>query len=58
MGNLLIAIHFCSEDVDECAVGSDCDKHASCTNSDGSYICTCIPPYTGDGKMCLGNSIL
>ncbi|XP_073447245.1 sushi, von Willebrand factor type A, EGF and pentraxin domain-containing protein 1 isoform X2 [Aquarana catesbeiana] len=40
-------------DVDECAVGSDCDKHASCTNTEGSYICTCISPYTGNGKMCL-----
>ncbi|KAM9329386.1 sushi, von Willebrand factor type A, EGF and pentraxin domain-containing protein 1 [Gastrophryne carolinensis] len=39
-------------DVDECAVGSDCDKHASCTNTDGSYICTCIHPYSGDGKIC------
>ncbi|XP_051818518.1 sushi, von Willebrand factor type A, EGF and pentraxin domain-containing protein 1 [Antechinus flavipes] len=39
-------------DVDECAVGSDCDKHASCLNTNGSYICTCISPYTGDGKKC------
>ncbi|XP_039199397.1 sushi, von Willebrand factor type A, EGF and pentraxin domain-containing protein 1-like [Crotalus tigris] len=39
-------------DVDECAVGSDCDSHASCFNTNGSYICTCIHPYTGDGKKC------
>ncbi|XP_013908079.1 PREDICTED: sushi, von Willebrand factor type A, EGF and pentraxin domain-containing protein 1-like [Thamnophis sirtalis] len=39
-------------DVDECAVGSDCDSHASCLNTNGSYICTCIHPYTGDGKKC------
>nr|XP_056705184.1 sushi, von Willebrand factor type A, EGF and pentraxin domain-containing protein 1 [Euleptes europaea] len=39
-------------DVDECAVGSDCDEHASCLNTNGSYICTCIHPYTGDGKKC------
>ncbi|XP_070977615.1 sushi, von Willebrand factor type A, EGF and pentraxin domain-containing protein 1 isoform X2 [Oncorhynchus clarkii lewisi] len=39
-------------DVDECALGSDCDEHASCQNTDGSYICTCIHPYTGDGKNC------
>nr|XP_045229548.1 sushi, von Willebrand factor type A, EGF and pentraxin domain-containing protein 1 [Macaca fascicularis] len=39
-------------DVDECAVGSDCSEHASCLNIDGSYVCSCIPPYTGDGKNC------
>ncbi|KAK9524849.1 hypothetical protein VZT92_017214 [Zoarces viviparus] len=39
-------------DVDECALGSDCDEHASCQNTDGSYTCTCIHPYSGDGKNC------
>ncbi|XP_026155176.1 sushi, von Willebrand factor type A, EGF and pentraxin domain-containing protein 1 isoform X2 [Mastacembelus armatus] len=39
-------------DVDECALGSDCDHHASCQNTDGSYTCTCIHPYSGDGKHC------
>ncbi|MEE6459030.1 hypothetical protein FKM82_000515 [Ascaphus truei] len=39
-------------DVDECAVGSDCDEHASCQNTNGSYICTCILPYNGNGKKC------
>ncbi|KAE8279214.1 Sushi, von Willebrand factor type A, EGF and pentraxin domain-containing protein 1 [Larimichthys crocea] len=39
-------------DVDECALGSDCDEHASCQNTEGSYTCTCIHPYRGDGKNC------
>uniref|UniRef100_H3AD23 Sushi, von Willebrand factor type A, EGF and pentraxin domain containing 1 n=1 Tax=Latimeria chalumnae TaxID=7897 RepID=H3AD23_LATCH len=39
-------------DVDECALGSDCDEHATCLNTNGSYICTCIESYTGDGKHC------
>uniref|UniRef100_A0A8C2PBT7 Sushi, von Willebrand factor type A, EGF and pentraxin domain containing 1 n=1 Tax=Capra hircus TaxID=9925 RepID=A0A8C2PBT7_CAPHI len=39
-------------DVDECAVGSDCSEHASCLNTNGSYVCSCILPYTGDGKNC------
>ncbi|MGH0158069.1 UNVERIFIED_CONTAM: hypothetical protein FKN15_073952, partial [Acipenser sinensis] len=40
------------ENVDECALGSDCDEHSNCYNTDGSYTCTCIPPYYGDGKNC------
>uniref|UniRef100_A0A671PAW8 Sushi, von Willebrand factor type A, EGF and pentraxin domain-containing protein 1 n=1 Tax=Sinocyclocheilus anshuiensis TaxID=1608454 RepID=A0A671PAW8_9TELE len=39
-------------DVDECSLGSECDEHASCQNTDGSHICTCIPPYSGDGRTC------
>uniref|UniRef100_A0A8C4EGK4 Sushi, von Willebrand factor type A, EGF and pentraxin domain-containing protein 1 n=1 Tax=Dicentrarchus labrax TaxID=13489 RepID=A0A8C4EGK4_DICLA len=39
-------------DVDECALGSDCDEHASCQNTEGSYTCTCTHPYSGDGKNC------
>ncbi|KAI5629830.1 sushi, von Willebrand factor type A, EGF and pentraxin domain-containing protein 1 isoform X1 [Silurus asotus] len=39
-------------DMDECALGSDCDENASCHNTDGSYTCTCIYPFTGDGKSC------
>lgn len=45
----------CVPDVDECALGSDCDGHARCLNTEGSYTCTCIHPYTGDGKNCTGN---
>ena len=26
-----------------------CDKNADCTNSDGSYSCTCKDGFTGDG---------
>lgn len=46
-------------DFDECVPGSnDCDEHATCINSDGSYSCLCNEPfYTGDGYHCYGNSI-
>lgn len=43
--------------MDECALGSDCDDHASCQNTEGSYICTCIQPYSGDGKNCTGSRL-
>ena len=44
-------------DVDECASGedNDCDAHASCANTAGSYKCTCITGYQGTGQSCSGN---
>ena len=34
---------------------SDCDVNANCTNTIGSYKCTCKLGYIGDGRLCLGN---
>ena len=40
-------------DIDECVSGvHDCHSSASCTNTAGSYTCSCNNPYTGDGKAC------
>lgn len=52
---VLVCAHI--TDVDECSLGSECDEHATCQNTDGSHICTCIPPYSGDGRNCTGNTI-
>ena len=39
--------------IDECVSGvHDCHRLASCTNTVGSYTCTCNHPYVGDGKTC------
>jgi hypothetical protein len=35
------------------ATGNPCSAYASCTNTPGSYTCTCLPGYEGDGKTCL-----
>ncbi len=41
------------EDIDECATGqAECSPVAVCTNTVGSYTCTCPPPYVGDGFEC------
>ena len=42
-------------DIDECSNGShDCDLNANCTNTNGSYSCTCKEGYTGKGESCQG----
>ena len=42
-------------DTDECSASTPvCDINANCSNTRGSYICTCRAGYTGDGKTCQG----
>ena len=40
----------CTEDLDDCSVNADC------TNTIGSFVCTCLSGYTGDGRTCTGKS--
>lgn len=41
-------------DIDECATKTaTCDPHASCTNSVGSFTCTCKDGYSGNGLGCI-----
>jgi len=40
-------------DIDECVSGvHDCHSSASCTNTVGSYTCSCNHPLSGDRKTC------
>ena len=42
-------------DVNECLEGTDdCSDHALCSNTVGSFTCTCNDGYEGDGKTCRG----
>ena len=42
-------------DTDECVIiPRTCHVNATCTNTYGSYVCTCKPGYTGDGENCTG----
>ena len=49
---LLSAVNECAEGLDECHL------HATCTDTAGSYTCTCISGYRGDGRTCQGNGLL
>ena len=63
--NKTIYIHFLFflfpySDIDECKKGShhyDCHINANCTNTAGSYKCTCRPGYTGNGSICKGKNL-
>ncbi len=47
--------HFLDLDVDECSLGVDlCHPAAICTNTRGSYECSCPPGSSGDGYTCIG----
>eukprot|EP00117_Sycon_ciliatum_P026682 scpid79753/ scgid3897/ Sushi, von Willebrand factor type A, EGF and pentraxin domain-containing protein 1 len=41
------------DDVQECVMSLDnCNSHASCTNTIGSFTCACHPGFTGNGVNC------
>ncbi|CAH3168531.1 unnamed protein product, partial [Pocillopora meandrina] len=47
--------HDCEKDIDECALNSHkCSENANCTNTEGSYICSCNPGFSGNGLECEG----
>ena len=42
-------------DIDECLTSKHtCHDNATCTDTDGSYNCTCNTGYEGDGVNCTG----
>ncbi|CAK8696725.1 unnamed protein product [Clavelina lepadiformis] len=47
------------EDIDECSIGVNsspaCSLKASCTNTVGSFSCSCNEGYSGNGKICSAN---
>ena len=63
-GNKTFIIYFSADffffflpfiDIDECTAQShDCSPNSMCTNVEGSFQCSCIPGFEGDGKTCIG----
>ena len=45
----------CHLEIDECVLDTDdCHTMANCTNTVGSFLCTCIDGYEGPGNACTG----
>ena len=54
-------------DIDECSSDTlsvshinytnDCHDDANCTNTKGSYYCTCLNGFSGNGVSCIGKII-
>jgi len=43
-------------DINECANNNgNCNSRAKCTNTPGSFTCTCLDGYSGNGITCSGN---
>ena len=40
-------------DIDEC-FSDPCHSNATCNNTIGSFTCTCVSGYAGDGIQCFG----
>ena len=45
---------FLATDIDECSASHQCHTDASCTNTQGSYKCSCKEGFTGNGFGCTG----
>ena len=41
-------------DIDECKGNHSCHVNATCTNTNGSYLCECHPGFNGNGQSCTG----
>ena len=52
----LLGIFVLITDINECKDDShNCHADGICTNTNGSFYCTCQVGYTGDGVNCSGN---
>lgn len=54
-GILIKFVCFYLLDIDECSLSLDnCHEHATCVNTNGSFLCSCNLGYYGNGVLCSG----
>lgn len=52
----IVYLQISSADVDECLTQkANCDQNAVCTNTIGSFVCSCKDGFQGNGTFCTGN---
>lgn len=55
----LIFFSVYKSDISECTMDShDCQMSEKCTNTAGSYYCSCKEGFTGNGRVCSGRNPL
>ena len=56
-GIKVFSIYIVHADINECYSMDPCNDNATCTDTLGSFICTCNNGFTGDGLTCQSNVI-
>ena len=41
-------------DIDECQINGTCPEHSTCSNTLGSFVCTCNEGFMKSGSVCIG----
>ena len=43
-------------DIDECSTANTCPANSTCSNTVGSFMCSCDSGFVKNGDLCAGNN--